>query len=204
MARSASRPEPKATESAQRRRRFTAEELAKWTKVVEVASLKPHPQNPNNGDQERLSESIARHGQFELKLISSDGYVLSGNHFYHDAMEKGRKTMAVTQLPLAHDDPQAIEIMLAANHITRKGKDDEGLLAALLGQIREVQGETVGTGFNDQEVEALLAKVEGLAVPESDYKNQYGVIVMCESENEQARIFEKLQAEGYTCRVVTT
>jgi hypothetical protein len=36
-----------------------------------------------------------------------------------------------------------------------------------------------------------------------NYKEQYGVIVVCKSENEQKAIFEELRAKGLTLKVVT-
>ena len=36
------------------------------------------------------------------------------------------------------------------------------------------------------------------------YKEQYGVIVMCKDETEQQEVYEKLAADGYECKVVTT
>ena len=36
-----------------------------------------------------------------------------------------------------------------------------------------------------------------------NYKEQYGVIVICENEAEQKAFFEKLQKEGLTLEVVT-
>jgi predicted 3-demethylubiquinone-9 3-methyltransferase (glyoxalase superfamily) len=36
------------------------------------------------------------------------------------------------------------------------------------------------------------------------YKPQYGVIVICESEEEQKKVFEELQKEGKKLKVVTT
>ena len=35
-----------------------------------------------------------------------------------------------------------------------------------------------------------------------NYQNQYGVIVICQSESEQERVFNKLNNEGYSCKVV--
>lgn len=39
---------------------------------------------------------------------------------------------------------------------------------------------------------------------ESAYKEQYGVILLCKSEEEQKTVFELMVEEGYECRVVTT
>lgn len=37
-----------------------------------------------------------------------------------------------------------------------------------------------------------------------NYQEQYGVIVMCDSEQDQEEIYNNLTAEGYTCKVVAT
>lgn len=39
---------------------------------------------------------------------------------------------------------------------------------------------------------------------EFNYKPQYGVIVICENEEEQKRVFEELQQKGMKLKVVTT
>ena len=36
------------------------------------------------------------------------------------------------------------------------------------------------------------------------YKQQYGVIVICENEDEQKKVFEELQKQGKKLKVVTT
>lgn len=35
------------------------------------------------------------------------------------------------------------------------------------------------------------------------YRQQWGIIIMCESEAHQARLFDKLKAQGYKLRVVS-
>lgn len=36
-----------------------------------------------------------------------------------------------------------------------------------------------------------------------NYKEQYGVIVICESEDDQKKVFEELKEKGYKLKVVT-
>lgn len=36
------------------------------------------------------------------------------------------------------------------------------------------------------------------------YKPQYGVIVICETEEEQIKVFEELKEKGFKLRIVTT
>jgi hypothetical protein len=37
-----------------------------------------------------------------------------------------------------------------------------------------------------------------------NYKQQYGVIVICETEEEQIKMFDELKAKGLKLKVVTT
>lgn len=37
-----------------------------------------------------------------------------------------------------------------------------------------------------------------------NYRQQYGVIVIVESEQEQKEVFEQLKAKGYKLKIVTT
>ena len=37
-----------------------------------------------------------------------------------------------------------------------------------------------------------------------NYKQQYGVIVICEAEEEQIKMFEELKSKGLKLKVVTT
>ncbi len=41
-------------------------------------------------------------------------------------------------------------------------------------------------------------------VKQFNYKQQYGVIVICETEEEQIKMFEELKAKGLKLKVVTT
>ena len=41
-------------------------------------------------------------------------------------------------------------------------------------------------------------------VPESNYREQYAVMVVCEDAPHQQEVYEKLTSEGYACKVVVT
>lgn len=60
--------------------------------------------------------------------------------------------------------------------------------------------------FNDIEMVSSKMIDDSLEIDtkELSYKPQFGVIIICESDEEQREVFEKLQAEGYNLRVVTT
>lgn len=43
-----------------------------------------------------------------------------------------------------------------------------------------------------------------MATKKFNYKQQYGVIVIVENEQEQERVFKELKQKGYKLKVVTT
>jgi predicted 3-demethylubiquinone-9 3-methyltransferase (glyoxalase superfamily) len=54
--------------------------------------------------------------------------------------------------------------------------------------------------YNNQS--SIKNRMEG-KTKKFNYKEQYGVIVICKSENEQKAIFEELKEKGLTLKVVT-
>jgi hypothetical protein len=175
------------------RRVLQPEDLERVT--VEIGDLRPHPQNPNNGDQDLINQSIRTHGQFRGLLVSSDNVILAGNHTYHALMEAGRDRVVVDRIPLPHDDPQAIEIMLADNRAGDKRKYDDGILAALLGNLKEQQGELDGTLFDQKFLDRLLNE-EDVKSGELNLDLEYKVVVDCRDEGHQRELLDRFEAEG--------
>ena len=124
--------------------------------MVDINSLKPHPRNPHNGDTDMIGRSLDLHGQFRTIVVSSDNFVLMGNHTYMAAMEQEIKEMAVIRLPLKGDNLQAIEVMLADNRPGKEATEDEGLLQVLLQEIKTERGDLEGSLYEDRELLKLL------------------------------------------------
>jgi DNA modification methylase len=142
-----------------RRIKITPEDLVRWTEVVPLSSLRPHPDNPNNGDTDKIGRSLAAHGQFRAIGISQDGYILFGNHTYMSAMEADPDgSFAVHRIPLDHDDPQAREILAAENRAHEGSRMDNGLLEQLLTGIRDSTGELDGSLYDDKFLAELIAE----------------------------------------------
>jgi predicted 3-demethylubiquinone-9 3-methyltransferase (glyoxalase superfamily) len=64
-----------------------------------------------------------------------------------------------------------------------------------------------GTGYGAADLDALIDELSGAVddAPEfedKEFSNQYGVIVTCETEQEQEVVYNKLLADGYTVKVV--
>ncbi len=124
--------------------------------LVNIDTLRPHPRNPNNGDTEKIKKSIKRHGLFRDLIVSSDDYILAGNHTAAEAIALGETQVWITRLPLKHDADQALQIMLIDNESHKGSKYDEGQLAALLEDLPTLEG----TGFDQKYLDDLVAKLD--------------------------------------------
>src|SRR4051812_35704926 len=92
------------------RHRMTAADLK--VESISIDELKQHPRNPRMGDPENIASSVRAHGQYRALVVSSDDFILAGNHTYQALLGEGVKDVAIHRLPIKHDSQQAIEIML--------------------------------------------------------------------------------------------
>ncbi|MFJ8852349.1 hypothetical protein [Streptomyces sp. NPDC102437] len=106
------------------------------------------------------------------------------------------------------DDDTARRVNLVDNRANDIGEYDQDALAELLSYLDDDGYE--GTGYTEAEVNQLahavppLDTADALADTEDVYREQYGVIVVCADETEQQTTYERLTAEGFNARVVTT
>jgi hypothetical protein len=123
---------------------------------VALDSLRPHPNNPRNGDTEAIQESLRVNGQFKPIVVADDGTILAGNHTYAAAAELGWDTISVVRLPVTFDSEAATRIMLADNRTSDLGRYDDAQLAELL-QLLDAETGLVGTGYDSDDLSDLLA-----------------------------------------------
>lgn len=111
----------------------------------------------------------------------------------------------VPTIPLAHlSDVDRRAFVIAHEALAEMAGWDEALLALELGELKDLGFDLTLTGFGDDRLAAMLVGGTEGPPPASSYSEQYGVIVLCKDEPEQQSVYEKLKAEGYSCRVVTT
>lgn len=182
-----------------------SEEFDQKYEIVEVKHLKEHPQNPNRGKTEIIDDSIEQNGWYGAVIAqTSTGYVLAGNHRLRVAKERGWKTLPTIWRDV--DDQTALRILLVDNEATRAGEYDQEVLEEILNGLETLDG----TGFGldlDELAEEPREGEEGLGevpeeVPDDVYTPSYGVMVVCEDEAHQEKVYEALAAEGHQVRVV--
>jgi hypothetical protein len=169
----------------------------------DVDVLKEHPRNPNRGQVGEISESIELNGWYGAVIAQeSTGYILAGNHRYRVAKSKG-----ATEIPVIWrdvDDDTALAILLADNEIARHAVYDEAVLEELLADLEAVGRGLAGTGFSKalerlEEEEEAPEPEEGAAadeeppVPDDEYTPTYGVMVVVDTEEAQARLYRAME-----------
>jgi DNA modification methylase len=123
---------------------------------VPVSSLKPYGRNPRKGDVKAIAESLQRHGQYRPIVVNARTQeVLAGNHTLRAARELGWEEIAATFVDV--DDDTAARIVLVDNRSNDVAGYDDALLAQLLGDLPDLDG----TGYQPEDLDALLSSVAG-------------------------------------------
>lgn len=181
-----------------------------YRSAIPVGDLTEHPDNPRRGDDASVAESIEATGFYGAIIVQkSSGRVLAGNTRYRSMVAAGAGT--VPGIVVDCDDATATRIMLVDNRTSDRATYDDAVLADLLTSVRDLQGDLIGTGYDEVDLELLLsAGAEpdiGGYVPEpveGEYHEQYGVIVICTDEAHQQGVYKMLSDDGHDCRVVVT
>lgn len=173
--------------------------------AMPVDWITPHPDNPNEGDEKALEESIDELGFYGAILVRQIGefeyQLLGGEHRWKDTKSRGKPTIPAIVLHDVSDD-EALKILLGDNEVTRRGKYDHVRLTKVLRKLPD----TKGTGFPEDiltqlaEHEALRARAEGRKQTAEDivkeFGREYGIVLTCESEDAQEQLFNEVVKLG--------
>ena len=102
--------------------------------------------------------------------------------------------------------------IIADNRLALDAGWDEDLLKIELEELKNLDIDLSITGFDIKEIDDILKNIEDMEESEEsgnandsfNYQEQYGVIVMCQNEEEQEKIYNDLSQQGYECKVVAT
>ncbi len=130
------------------RARFHADLAPLLRHIDDVA---PAPYNYNNGDVEKVEESIIASGMYRPVYVQrSTGHIIAGNHTWAACKQLGSDVIPVVVLDV--DDTTAKRIMVADNQIARAAMPDNGLLLALLNDLPDPD---IGTGLTADDIEVM-------------------------------------------------
>ena len=177
-----------------------------WTtERRKLSDLIPWPRNPrkiNDAQGKRLAESFDEFGQVETIAIAPNGDVLNGHQRLKVlAAQHGKDytvDVRVASRPLTEKEREKLTVYL------HKGAAGEFDMDFLLAEFD--MGDLAEWGFEQSELDAWNTdEPESAGInTESAYREQYGVIVMCNSEAHQEEVYNALLQGGYNVKVVVT
>lgn len=95
--------------------------------------------------------------------------------------------------------------VIADNQLAALAGWDEEILKLELGDLQGAAFDMKLTGFDDQALVGLLEDpLNARPLPASNYREQYGVIVICKDEADQKTVYDELNGKGREVRVVVT
>ena len=170
-------------------------------KLVDIGSLKPYKGNPRKNERavEPVANSIREFGFKQPIVVDKDNTVIAGHTRLLAAKELGLKEVPV----IVADDltpGQVKAYRLADNKTGELAVWDFEQLDVELGDIADIDMSNFGFGLDGDETRMDSAD---MARDDLSYHEQYGVTVMCESEEEQRKIYDDLTARGLKCKVVS-
>lgn len=168
-----------------------------------INELVRYENNPRDNAKavEYVAQSIKNFGFKVPIIIDRNNVIVAGDTRYQAAQRLGLKELPCVKADDLTDE-QVKALRLADNKVAEHSKWDMDKLEAELEELLTM--DMTIFGFEDMEKELEEAQAEIKADSDFNYKEQYGVIVMCCDEQEQQVIYERLVEEGYDCKVVAT
>lgn len=136
--------------------------------AVPIDSLQPYYKNARKRAGEIVNSSLRQHGQYRAIVVNRGTLtgrkdeILAGNGTWAEARELGWSHIAVTYVDVSEDS--AARIVLVDNKANDEADYDHRLLAELLGSLPDLEG----TGFDGDELDALLEQLAEDSLAGSD------------------------------------
>jgi len=164
-------------------------------------NVRKHPEE----NLDAIKRSLESFGQQKPIVIDKNKTCLAGNGTLIAARALGWTHLAAVASNLSGTSARAYAI--ADNRTTDTSQWDDDKLASQLAVLQnDMDFDHLTTGFNDQQIEDAINKamqIENVSQPDMDIPDICQVLVACQDEPQQKELFERLEEEGYTCRILT-
>lgn len=102
------------------------------------------------------------------------------------------------------NDDEALQVIESLTSDTNHEKPHSETESAGTETATEEYTETTTEQSTEKPTEPSTEEPQITTTTNFNYKEQYGVIVICKDEAEQKEVYDRLHSEGYECKVVTT
>lgn len=102
------------------------------------------------------------------------------------------------------NDDEALQVIDSLTSDTSHEKPHSEPKRTVAETTTEETTETTTEQSTEEPTEPSTEEPQITTTTNFNYKEQYGVIVICKDEEEQKEVYDRLHSEGYECKVVTT
>jgi ParB-like chromosome segregation protein Spo0J len=167
-----------------------------------VTDLIPYVNNSRTHSEAQVSQvaaSIKEFGFTNPILIDSENVIIAGHGRLLAAQKLG--LAEVPCIALDHlSESQRKAYVIADNKLALNAGWEVDLLKIELNNLDDLDFDLSILGFDEIELAKMFDSDEP-ELKEQEYTEVFNVIVECEDEGQQEKIFNRLDSEGYKCRV---
>jgi len=166
-----------------------------------INKLKPSPYNPresvknNKKFYDKLKKSIENFGYIEPIIYNKRNKHIVGGHQRFEILKDLNYTV-IDAIEIDVDDKKEKALNIALNKISGKWNVDK--LEDLLRDLEDSDFSKL-TGFDNREIDKILNKKNN----NINLNTVFEVVIECNDEFEQKKIYDNMVMEGYNCRLLT-
>ena len=168
---------------------------------TDAQNVRRHPDE----NLDAITKSLEAFGQQKPIVVDKHQTCLAGNGTLLAARALGWTHLAAVTTGLSGSSARAYAI--ADNRTTDTSDWDMDKLAQQLAVLQnEMDFDHFTTGFDDSQIEDAIDKamqIEDASMRDVAIADSYQVLVACADEVQQRQLFERLEKEGFQCRVLT-
>ena len=166
--------------------------------MVPITDIIPYENNPRkNADAVQYVKNSIKEFGFRIPMVlDAENVIVCGHTRFLAAQELGMKEVPCTYADDLTEE-QIKAFRLADNKTAEISSWDFEKLELELSELPGIDMADFGFELDFEE------KTEKKEPKEATYSESIGVIIDCSDEEEAEEIFNKLQEEGYTCRIST-
>ena len=170
---------------------------------VPVADLIPYVNNSRTHDDKQVDQiaaSIREFGFTNPILIDEHHSIIAG----HGRLQAARKLKLIEVPCIVLDgltEAQKKAYVIADNKLALNASWDLDLLRVEIEALQELDFDVSLIGFDADELAKIILNDEFKELKNEEYNEVFNIIIECKNEEEQEKMFNKLDAEGYKCRV---
>lgn len=167
------------------------------TVLIDSLSLDPaNVREHGERNLEAIKASLRRFGQQKPIVVDSRAVVRAGNGTLEAAKALGWREIQIVRSDLPTTELTAYSI--ADNRTAELAEWDTEALAKLLSEQ-----ELGDVGFDADEIAKLSGQIGPGGDESASLEAKFEVVVECRDEAQQKEVFDRLNSEGYTCRLFT-